>query len=120
MALLLLPFLFTALVPQGFMPAVQADGGFTVTLCTTDGLRTVTLDANGLEIPAPSEDDEDSSLARGHCVFAGVGAFVDTPQATGFDFRPHISGVSNSGYLGIWLPTTIAGSLGARAPPHGA
>ncbi len=55
--LLLLPFLVTALVPKGYMPDVRADGGFTVTLCTTEGLRTVTLDANGAEIPPGSDED---------------------------------------------------------------
>ena len=30
--------LLTALLPQGYMPALQDDGRFTVTLCTGDGL----------------------------------------------------------------------------------
>jgi hypothetical protein len=120
MALLLLPFLLTALVPQGFMPSVQADGAFTVTLCTTDGLRTVTLDASGEEIPDPSEHDEDGSSALEHCVFAGIGAFLDAPQATVIGARRDDAVVSVSAHHGIWLPATIAGSLGARAPPHGA
>ncbi|WP_198338282.1 hypothetical protein [Labrenzia sp. VG12] len=66
--LLLLPLLLAALLPQGYMPSVAEDGTFTVTLCTTDGLRTVTLDANGNEVPdAPADEDDPRA---GHCLFA--------------------------------------------------
>ena len=54
--LLLVPFLLTALLPQGYMPALQDDGRFTVTLCTGDGLKTVMLDADGNETTLTLDD----------------------------------------------------------------
>ena len=113
-SLLLLPFLFAALLPQGYMPSVAEDGTFTVTLCTTDGLRTVTLDADGNEVPAGTGEDD---AHFGHCIFASVATFAllhqaaDLPDA-GSDRAPlfarQIPGLRLKAYSN--LP-------GARAPP---
>ncbi|MEM9629182.1 MAG: DUF2946 family protein [Pseudomonadota bacterium] len=35
--LCLLPFMVSALLPAGMMPAVSADGSFTLVICTADG-----------------------------------------------------------------------------------
>jgi len=115
--LLLLPFVLTALLPKGFMPDVQAQGGFTVTLCTTEGLRTVALDASGHEIPPASDRDGPTDKTSQHCVFAGVGAFAIP------DFVPDIPGRepatrhSASVPAIVWLPYPRTGPHGARAPP---
>jgi len=113
--LFLIPFLLAALLPQGYMPSVTEDGTFTVTLCTTDGLRTVTLDANGNEIPhAPLEDDGSRS---GHCLFASFATFallqstLDLPDVGVGAARPspiHAPGLHLQAF---------SSRLGARAPP---
>lgn len=113
--LLLLPFLLAALVPQGYMPAVAGDGTFTVTLCTSDGLRTVTLDASGREIPDGPVDDRDG--ASGPCLFSGLGQHATLQSA------PVLPGLAAAGqHEGGIVPGSLraaahTGILGARAPP---
>jgi hypothetical protein len=117
-ALLFLPFVFNALVPQGFMPSVQAEGGFTVTLCTTEGLRTVTLDANGVEVP-PGSDEEPETGTMEHCVFAGVGAFLDSGKQPEVAL-PGLPAQQQPVLQTIaWRQAAVHGQNGARAPPHG-
>ncbi|MCK7615587.1 DUF2946 family protein [Roseibium sediminicola] len=112
---LLLPFLLVALLPQGYMPAVTDGGTFTVTLCTSEGLRTVTLDANGQEVPDGPAGDENGSA--GLCVFAGIGQFA------AFHAAPHLptplsTGQEANGLVPDSLRSAIyTGALGARAPP---
>ena len=113
--LLLLPLLLVSLLPQGFMPAVTDGGTLTVTLCTSDGLRTVTLDANGQEVPDSPVDDEDNGA--GLCIFAGVGQFAALHAAP--DLPTPASAVQKAAGL---VPDSLraaaySGSLGARAPP---
>jgi len=114
-ALLLVPFLLTALLPKGYMPAVADDGTFTVTLCTTDGLRTVTLDASGNEVPdGPTEED---GVHTGQCIFASVATFAllhtapELPDVTAGAARP-----SSILEPGLRLEA-FSSRLGARAPP---
>ncbi|GAB4523213.1 MAG: hypothetical protein Tsb0019_25170 [Roseibium sp.] len=115
--LLVLPFLLVALLPQGYMPALQDGGGFTVTLCTTDGLKTVTLDADGNEIPADPSGQGDG--AGDHCLFAGL---VSLALAQG---TPELPDFARGGLPGAVLAGTgpmraaVTGRLGARAPPLG-
>ncbi|QFT70480.1 hypothetical protein FIU93_27090 [Labrenzia sp. THAF35] len=115
--LLLLPFLVTALVPKGYMPDVRADGGFTVTLCTTEGLRTVTLDANGAEIPPGSDEDSPAEKASRHCVFAGVGAFAAPDRVQFLFVQEEISRQPASLPAKVWASSTPRGRNFARAPP---
>ncbi|MCV0425846.1 MAG: hypothetical protein K5905_10255 [Roseibium sp.] len=119
MALLLVPFALSALLPQGYMPTVQAEGGFTVTLCTTDGLRTVTLDANGVEIPPGSEEDPDTG-AMEHCVFAGVGSYLDSDRALDLKAPFTTTHLVQPLHPVVWSLSDVSGQNGARAPPHGA
>ncbi|MEM9634084.1 MAG: DUF2946 family protein [Pseudomonadota bacterium] len=116
-ALLFLPFVLTAFIPQGFMPSVQAEGGFTVTLCTTDGLRTITLDANGVEIPPGSDEDPDTG-AMEHCVFAGVGSFLDTVETPQVALPSVLAQQASVLRTITWWPSAVSGQHGARAPPH--
>lgn len=115
--LLLLPFVLTALLPKGFMPDVRADGGFTVTLCTTEGLRTVTLDANGVEIPPASDQDSPDDKTSHHCVFASIGAFA-VPGKVSFVFgQEEIARQPVSFSAHVWTASTSRGRNFARAPP---
>lgn len=113
--LLLLPFLLAALLPQGYMPAVSEDGTFTVTLCTTDGLRTVTLDANGNEVPdAPADEDDSRS---GHCIFAGSSVLALLQSGPDLpDVATAATRLSNIHAPGLRLQP-FSSRLGARAPP---
>lgn len=113
--LLLLPFLLAALLPQGYMPSVAEDGTFTVTLCTTDGLRTVTLDASGNEVPDGPVDEDDPRA--GHCIFANSSVLAllqpgpDLP-----DIATAATRLSNIRAPGLRLQA-FSSRLGARAPP---
>ncbi len=113
-AVLLLPFLLVAVLPNGVMPAASGDGWFTVTICTTDGLRTVVLDESGQEVPVDqNEDARHGSL----CIFSllsaeliGASALADLPTANDHTQlwsvqRDHIS------------RRKVFNRLGARAPP---
>jgi DUF2946 family protein len=82
---LLLPLLLVALVPQGFMPTISSEGWFTVTLCTTDGLRTVTLDENGQEVPDPAGQSNDQAAGE-HCLFSTLTVFAAPFQADPHSF----------------------------------
>ena len=118
MALLFLPFVLSALLPNGFMPSVQAEGGFTVTLCTSDGFRTVTLDANGVEVPPGSNEDGDTG-AMEHCVFAGVGSYLETDRTSAIEGPVAAAQQVRPFHAIAWQPSGVPGQNGARAPPHG-
>lgn len=113
---LLLPLLLVSLLPQGFMPAQTQEGWFTVTLCTADGLRTLTLDENGQEVPDPAGQPDDQT-GNNHCLFGNFKLFEASAPA---DVLP----VLDLQDAGNW-PVSIVFSLparyrqkpGARAPP---
>ena len=112
--LLVLPILLFSLVPQGFMPLVQADGGLTVTICTSAGPRTITLDSERREIPASPQQPAD---AIDLCVFAGFGTVALLPQPLdlkGPRFLP-AGNDAHSGQVDYFRSPT--GALGQRAPP---
>jgi len=113
--LLLLPFLLAALLPQGYMPAVTGDGTFTVTLCTSDGLRTVTLDTNGREVPDTPADDGDAT--GGLCIFAGIGQFAALQAAPGLSAPASADQAANGPVPDSLQAAVFTGALGARAPP---
>jgi Protein of unknown function (DUF2946) len=114
--MLLLPLLLVALIPQGFMPTASSEGWFTVTLCTTDGLRTVTLDENGQEVPDPAGQSNDQAAGE-HCLFSTFSVFAapfhadpnSLPVIRKSDDWP--SDTSRS------LPEKFRQVPGARAPP---
>lgn len=112
---LLLPFLLSALLPQGFMPSLQKDQGFTVVLCTPDGMRTITLDADGKELPSgPMGGDE--GKASNHCVFSGVGAVV-VPVLASDSVLPVFASLASPFFAEAPRPSSLErGQNGARAP----
>ncbi|MFN3129714.1 DUF2946 family protein [Roseibium sp.] len=115
---LLLPFLLSALLPQGFMPSLQKDKGFTVVLCTPDGMRTITLNADGKELPSgPMGDDE--GKASSHCVFSGVGAVV-VPVLAPDSALPVFASLAIPFFAESPRTSSLNRSQnGARAPPLG-
>ncbi|MEP3046759.1 MAG: hypothetical protein ABJL55_01825 [Roseibium sp.] len=115
-ALLLLPFLFASAIPQGFMPASTGDGWFTVTICTSDGLRTVVLNENGQEISDRGGVD-DTRTIKDHCVFSALANLAISTQ-------PHNERFPTAGAPLHWsvvshdlIPDKTNTQLGARAPP---
>lgn len=113
---LLLPLLLVALVPQGFMPTVSSDGWFTVTICTTDGLRTVTLDENGQEVPGPA-GQTDENAAGEHCLFTTL-TVLAAPADTGLHGFLVVRKSDSWPYdSALFLPGKTRLPLGARAPP---
>nr|WP_319385701.1 hypothetical protein [uncultured Roseibium sp.] len=111
------PFLLVSLIPNGYMPSVQADGTFTVTICTPEGHRTVALDADGNIVPA-LPDGQEGSNSTDHCLFAGVGTFFGTDQR--FELHARLQGLHKDLVkpdLSL-PPAAVPGLLGARAPPR--
>lgn len=121
--LTLFSVLLWSLVPSGFMPGVTDDGRFTIVICSPDspdGFRTITLDADGAEIPAgadwPTDDHRESDHAS-PCIFA-VGLALAAPAGP----LP-LSGVLPQArplaFPGVsWALAAISlRPLGARAPP---
>ncbi len=113
-AFLLLPFLLVSALPKGVMPASTGDGWFTVTICTTDGLRTVVFDETGQEVP--TDQNEDTSTSN-HCVFSFFGSDIVAPDiASGREFGvPAILPWPVS--TAQQIRRKITSRLGARAPP---
>lgn len=62
--LMLLALAFRAIMPQGYMPTVTADG-FAITICTPDGLQTIASSTSPSETPANSEHGSSD-----YCAFA--------------------------------------------------
>ncbi|WP_420412316.1 hypothetical protein [Roseibium sp.] len=96
------------------MPASTGDGWFTVTICTTDGLRTVVFDETGQEVP--TDQNEDTSTSN-HCVFSFFGSDIVAPDiASGREFGvPAILPWPVS--TAQQIRRKITSRLGARAPP---
>ncbi len=76
----LFAYLFTAIMPLGFMPDVRASarGLFNITICTAAGLGHTVVDQTGQpgDHPAPGKIKTDA------CPYAGA------PQVAGFTFLP--------------------------------
>lgn len=65
----LLALLVRAAIPAGYMPERQSTG-WLVTLCTGDGVKTVTVDVNG----KPVKHDGSADAAPSICAFASLAA----------------------------------------------
>jgi hypothetical protein len=113
-ALMMLVVLVTGLVPAGMMPTRDADGHLTVVLCTTQGLRSVTLDAAGREVPA---QDEDTDRSPAPCLFAtavALAAVADPAWQPSFTVAEvSLQPTGHGDPLSRLQPLP----LGARAPP---
>ena len=100
------------------MPSLQKDQGFTVVLCTPDGMRTITLDADGKELPSGPTGGDDGK-ASSHCVFSGVGAVV-VPVLAPDGVLPVVASAASLFFAEDPRPSSLnRGQNGARAPPLG-
>ncbi|EFO33054.1 conserved hypothetical protein [Roseibium sp. TrichSKD4] len=118
-ALLLLPMLLSALIPQGFMPTTTDDGYISVSLCTTEGLRTVLLNAQGVEVDPADQPNvpRDQRQTTNHCLFASFVA-LGLPEHGELAKPIAKSSVEVSKLTDFLL--ALRGShrpVGARAPP---
>ena len=121
--LTLFSVLLWSLVPSGFMPGVTDDGRFTIVICSPDspdGFRTITLDADGAEVPANADlpaDDHRESDHGSPCIFAvglALAAPDDSPPLS--DALPQARPLVFPGVS--WALAAISlRPLGARAPP---
>lgn len=112
--LLLLPFLFVSVLPKGYMPDTSGDGFFTVTICTTDGLRTVLLNESGQEVPA---DENDNAPHGSLCIFSFLSAEVLGPLALPEWPISEFRSLPWRTLADLQVRTETAGVLGPRAPP---
>lgn len=114
---LLLLFVLRALIPAGYMPSTQAlgEGHIEVVLCTSNGLRTIVLDADG----KPAEPANHHPDAASDCPFGAVTtkAFLapdsefnaaEPARAESFVFNLHDLALQ---------PPAQGPPLGSRAPP---
>lgn len=118
--LLLLPLLFASLFPAGIMPNVDASGNFSVVICTSDGLRTVTFDSSGDDISERENDplQDDETQGTGLCAFSALGGAIAVlevvPEIVAFD----AAGGNIAFFATVSLPSLAnSRALGARAPP---
>jgi hypothetical protein len=113
-AILILPFLLVALLPKGFMPATTGDGWFTVTICTSAGLRTVVLDENGQEVPSNQNED---TPAGNYCVFSFLSSNFVSPDVTTDCLSPARGVLPGPARAQQPVRHKAFIPLGARAPP---
>ena len=111
--------LLSALIPQGFMPSTTEEGYISVTLCTTEGMRTVLLNEQGAEVAPLRVPDlpEEQRRAAEHCLFATTLALA-LPELFGVSER--VDSVSRPVERLTDLPVLhriAARPIGARAPP---
>lgn len=83
--LVLIAVMARALVPAGFMPAV--DG--TLVICTLEGAKRVIIGADGLPHEAPEEDGRGAQM-HGLCHFAGTHAAPVPGGAPGLEAPLHV------------------------------
>lgn len=77
-ALLLIPLFLSALIPAGYMPGVNGNGEYTVVICTSDGLQTVTITDPSFSGQNHNDDVPEEQTHKGLCAFSvfNVLAFV--------------------------------------------
>lgn len=111
-ALLLLPMLLLALIPAGMMPELKDDGRLTIVICSTDGMREITVDRNG----NPVEDDE-QSLASPPCVFSALASAAILPSGIPQAYPARSSHPLDAVFASANLAGRSLLPVGARAPP---
>ncbi len=117
--LLLVAVLLRALIPVGYMPDLPAaaNGLFKVVICTTDGAKTLAVDANG--DLAPTEHPADEGDHRDHpCAFSGIVSIADRTEISQVSL-PAIYRVAHFSLResGILPPVRAGPAVGSRAPP---
>lgn len=112
---LLLTFVLRALIPQGYMPSfdMSAGGAIKLVICTTQGAKIVSFDAEG-----QPHNDSSGQHSDQVCAFAGLAtASLEAPAAPEIPAPVRLS-VANPGLERFVLPPVRAGPrLGSRGPP---
>lgn len=106
-----------ALIPAGYMLAPSSNGEISIVICTASGPRTIVLDADGAQVPANHQNDQDDGKL---CDFATVGAIAllsDAPFriATDARFEPVVHRIQ----LDRFTAPRKLGAISARGPPAG-
>ncbi|WP_417672309.1 DUF2946 family protein [Roseibium sp.] len=116
--LLILLALFSSLLPPGMMPGRDRDGLFSVVLCTSDGLKTVFLDAEGVPVdPSDKGQDNGENTGAGPCVFASVHALALSDAGPAVpEFKPVLVARARPSNSSAWVQKHRS-PYGARAPP---
>ncbi|WP_417773416.1 DUF2946 family protein [Stappia sp.] len=108
----------SSLMPRGMMPGRDADGHISVVLCTSEGLRTVLLDASGREVEEPLNPDDPDERHASLCVFAPVVTALAAADIS-FDLpAPPASAPTRELQPAAFHPHWQGLPLGARAPPR--
>lgn len=106
LALVAFALLIRLLVPAGWMPA--AEGGYAITLCTSQGLTTAWVDEQGrIHKGEPGKAGVDHP-----CLFAGFAAALDAPLLAGALVAPLPAAI-----LPPIAHVTVAIGRGLAAPP---
>jgi hypothetical protein len=122
-AVLLIAAMLRGLMPTGFMPAIAADGSFEIVICSSSGLKTISVTPGGEPVPSAAQQSDrqnsDGSSVQQPCVFGGLADAV----SLGLPLIPirHASLGTDVGSADIafLLPPYSGGPpLGAQAPPH--
>jgi len=81
-----------ALVPSGWMPSVEQDGGIRILLCTGQGTTIATLTHDG---NIKGGDDGESSTTRETCPYGVIAQPFDVPDAIALpEAQPAPDGIS--------------------------
>ena len=115
-------FAIRAVVPAGFMLDVKALASerYSIVICSPQGLKTITLDANGAPVGDQDRPAQDhAAKASTHCPFAAaVAKALPPPEPLLLRLPQHNAGVVAWRISGLELPPILAGPpAGARAPP---
>ncbi|TWI87058.1 hypothetical protein JM93_02295 [Roseibium hamelinense] len=118
LCVLFIPYIFLALLPNGFMPGVGSDGRFSIVICTGDGLQTVFLNTDGTTDPDSNNGEPRNSAAHSICGFYAVAAAAILPSIKATFLVDTGRHTQTADCLGAPVKYAALPPVGARAPPH--
>lgn len=114
-------FAVRAIMPAGFMLDVKALASerYSIVICSPEGLKTITLDADGVPLKNQDRPAKEHTKASTHCPFATVVAKMLPPPDPQPLLLPQQSDAAVAWRIAtLELPPILAGPpAGARAPP---
>ena len=119
-SLILLVFVIKSLIPQGFMPVINADTAgklFPLTICTSYGTDIVYVTADKLH-EEPLSDKQSHDVASQSCAFALLSSTATLPPVAAL-VAPIWHFVSLTAfYAGIAPKPAVVSAYRAQAPPR--
>ena len=117
---LLLLYCLSILLPHGYMPARDAQGRVTISLCTGNGPINIVVDADGqpsTALESPSQAESSAHSAHSPCPFAA--ANLATAQSAWHDALPMATSarLKPAALATATLPFNLLIPTSARAPP---